>query len=497
VFRHSRGGSISDLSPRRRQLILAICCLSLFIVGIDVTIVNVALPSIQRSLHASVSGLQWTIDAYTLVIASLLMLSGSMADRLGRRRVFQTGLLLFSLGSLACSLAPGLGWLVAFRMLQAVGGSMLNPVAMSIIVNTFTEPQARARAIGIWGAVVGLSVALGPVVGGILVSGVGWRAIFWINIPIGIAAIVLTQRFVPESKAPRARRIDPAGQVLVVVLLSSITYGIIEGPRRSWGSPLILGLFALGVVAGAVLVAVEGRRRDPLIDVRFFRSAPFSGAALIAVAAFAALGGFLFLNTLYLQDVRHYSALHAGLLTIPMAVMMALIAPISGRLVASRGPRTSLVCAGPAMALGALLLVRLSAHTSVGYLVVAYAIFGIGFGFVNAPITNTAVSGMPRDQAGVAAGVASTSRQVGSSLGVAVTGSLVAVGTGVGFTAASHAAWAVITGCGVAIFVLGLLSTGRWATGTAERNRQRLLDQPGEKGQPGEVPDGRGLSSVK
>ena len=195
-----------ELSRQRRLLVLGICCMSLFIVGLDSTIVNVALPSIGRELHASVSGLQWTIDAYTLVLASLLMFSGSTADRIGRRKTFQAGLAVFTLGSLLCSLAPGLGWLVAFRMIQAVGGSMLNPVAMSIIANTFTDPAERARAIGVWGGVFGLSVALGPVVGGALVDSVGWRGIFWVNIPVGIAAIVLTALFVPESRAARHRR---------------------------------------------------------------------------------------------------------------------------------------------------------------------------------------------------------------------------------------------------------------------------------------------------
>src|ERR1017187_8534472 len=305
--------SPSELSPRRRNLILAICCMSLLIVGLDVTIVNVALPSIQRELHASVSGLQWTIDAYTLVLASLLMLSGSTADRLGRKRAFMTGLVLFTLGSLLCSLAPGLGWLVAFRMVQAVGGSMLNPVAMSIITNTFTEPKERARAIGVWGAVFGLSLALGPVVGGVLVSSVGWRAIFWMNIPVGIAAIILTQCFVPESRAPRARRFDPAGQALVIVMLATLTYALIEGPQHGWASALIVSLFVVAAAAAAALVAGEHRGEQPLLDVRFFRSAPFTGATVIAVAAFAAFAGFLFMNSLYLQDVRGFTALHTGL----------------------------------------------------------------------------------------------------------------------------------------------------------------------------------------
>src|ERR1700759_526085 len=204
------------IGNRRPWLILAICCMSLLIVGTDSTIVNVALPAIRHDLHASLSGLQWSVDAYTLVIGSLLMASGSMADRFGRRRVFQIGLTLFTLGSLLCSLAPSIGLLVVFRCVQALGGSMLNPVALSIVSNTFTERRARARALGIWGAVFGISLALGPVLGGLLVTDVSWRAIFWINVPIGIAAIVLTQLFVPESKAGVARRFDPWGQLLVI-----------------------------------------------------------------------------------------------------------------------------------------------------------------------------------------------------------------------------------------------------------------------------------------
>src|SRR5271155_2581333 len=191
---------VPELSRRRRTLVLVICCFSLFIVGMDSTIVNVALPSIGRDLHASVAGLQWTVDGYTLVLASLLMLSGATADRVGRRRTFQVGLLVFTIGSGLCSLAPGLGWLIAFRAMQAVGGSMLNPVAMSIVTNTFTDPGERARAIGVWGSVFGLSMALGPVIGGALVDSVGWRGVFWVNVPVCIAAVFLTAAFVPESK---------------------------------------------------------------------------------------------------------------------------------------------------------------------------------------------------------------------------------------------------------------------------------------------------------
>jgi EmrB/QacA subfamily drug resistance transporter len=463
----------------RRLLVLAICCLSLFIVGIDATIVNVALPSIGHDLHAPVSGLQWTVDAYTIVVASFLMLAGSTGDRVGRRRTFQTGLALFTLGSLLCSLAPGLGWLVAFRMLQALGGSMLNPVALSIIRNTFADPAERARAIGVWGSVFGMSMALGPIAGGVLVSSVGWRGIFWVNIPVGVVAIVLTALFVPESRAPRARRVDPVGQVLVVAGLSALTYAIIEGPSSGWTSAKILGCFGLAAAALVGLASYEPRREEPLLDLRFFRSVPFSGATVTAVCAFVALGGFLFLNTLYLQEVRGYSALHAGLYTLPMAAMTVLLAPVAGRIVAARGPRLPTVVAGVATLASALMLTRLARDTSLGYLVLSYVIFGIGSGLVNPPITNAAVSGMPASQAGVAAGIASTSRQTGTALGVAVAGSAALSALHgpfrLGFAEASHIGWWIIAGCGAAIGLLGVVTSGRWARGTAERTASLLM----------------------
>lgn len=466
-----------ELTRRRRMLVLAICCTSLFVVSLDNTIVNLALPSIQRDFDASVSALQWTIDAYTLTIACLLMLAGSTGDRIGRRRVFQTGLVLFGIGSLLCSVAPDVGSLIAFRALQAIGGSMLNPVAMSIITNTFTDRQERARAIGVWGGVLGVSMALGPVVGGVLVDSVGWRSIFWINVPIVVAAVVLAARFVPESRAPRARRFDPYGQVFVILALGGVTFGIIEGPGHGWGSPLIVGCFVVAAVATVLFVVVESRRRDPLIDPRFFRSAPFSGATVTAVCAFAALAGFLFLNALYLQNVRGFSPLHAGLLTLPMAVMTGLLPPLAGRLVGSRGPRIPLLVGGAGITLAALILmVVIGNDTPIGLLVLAYVVFGIGFGMVNAPITNTAVSGMPNTQAGVAAAVASTSRQVGSAMGVAVLGSLVmssVVGPfGTGFAAASRIGWGVMVGCGIVILVLGVVGTGAWARRTAARTAE-------------------------
>ncbi|MFD6024832.1 MFS transporter [Streptomyces griseoluteus] len=466
-----------ELSHRRRMLVLSICCMSLLIVSLDNTALNVALPSMQRELHATTSGLQWAIDAYTLVLASLLMLAGSTADRIGRKRVFMAGLVIFTAGSLLCSLAPNLELLVVFRMVQAVGGSMLNPVAMSIITNTFTDPRERARAIGVWGAVVGISMAAGPLAGGLLVESVGWRSIFWVNLPVGLAALLLTLRFVPESRAPRPRRPDPVGQVLVIALFGSLTYSIIEAPDASPAE--VLPFAAVAVAALLALLIYEPRRAEPLIDLRFFHSAPFSGATGIAVSAFAALGGFLFLSTLYLQNVRGLDALHAGLWMLPMAVPTLLCAPLSGRLVGSRGPRLPLLIAGAAMTVSGLLFALFEAETTNVTLFLGYVLFGVGFGFVNAPITNTAVSGMPRTQAGVAAAVASTSRQLGQTLGVAVIGAVLAAGIGSSpyrdtFVSAARPGWWILAACGAAVLVLGLLTSGRWAHRTAERTAERL-----------------------
>jgi EmrB/QacA subfamily drug resistance transporter len=443
--------------------------MSVLLVALDNTIINVALPRIGRDFHATISGLQWIVDAYTLVIATLLLLSGSTADRVGRRRIFQIGLTLFGLGSLLCSLAPSLTLLVAFRMLQAIGGSMLNPVAVSIIRNTFEDSRQRAQAIGVWGATVGVSFALGPVAGGALVSSVGWRSIFWINVPIALLALVLTTLFVPESRAAHARHFDLAGQLLIMLLLASLTYAIIEGPSLGWLSAKELGLATLSALALVGLLVRESRQSEPLIELRFFRSIPFSGATVIAMAAFAALGGFLFLNTLYLQLNRNFSPFDAGLRVVPIAVMTVIFAPISGRLVGRSGSRVPLVIAGVAITASAMMMTGLSLSTSTLWLTGAYLVFGIGFGLVNTPITATAVAGMPAAQAGVAAAIASASRQTGATLGVAVVGALsvtrVLHGSASGL---AHAGWWVVAGFGAVVVFAGLASTTRRALRTAE-----------------------------
>lgn len=474
MFRQRTGGSslqIHELNRRHRVGILLICSMSLLIVGLDVTIVNIALPSIRTDLHATISGLQWIISAYTLVLASLFMLSGSTADRFGRRKTFVLGLSIFVVGSFLCSIAPNLGLLVVFRMAQAIGGSMLNPVAMSIITNTFTVPRERAQAIGVWASVMGVSMALGPVVGGLLVNTIGWRSIFWINIPVGLATILLSLVFIPESRAPRARHVDAVGQTLIITLLAPLTFGIIEGPNRGWSSGLIIGSFVAAAVSLLGLLYWEPRQREPLIDLRFFRSIPFSSATICAITAFAALGGFLFLNTLYLQDVKGLSPLHAGMDTLPMAVMTLFVPHLSGRIVGRAGSRLPLIGSGISMTASCVMLVGISQSTSFSWIFTSYVLFGISFGLVNPPITHAAVSGMPRAQAGVASAIASTSRQIGQTIGVAIVGALVTArihgSIHSHLASSSHFAWWLLSGCGLTIFVLGFVSSSKRAEKSA------------------------------
>ncbi len=466
---------------------LLLCSLGLMMAGLDVTIVNVALPSIGHSFHAPVSGLQWTVDAYTLVLASVLMLAGSTADRIGRRRTFITGLVVFSLGSLSCSLAPNLPLLVTARAVQALGGSMMPPVAMSILANTFTEPRERAQAIGIWGAINGVSLALGPVIGGALVSSAGWRSVFWVNVPVGVVVAVLAARFLPESRAARSRRHDVVGQVLMVVLLASVTFAIIESPDAGLTAPSVLAAAVIAAVALVAFLLYERRREEPLVDLRFFRSVPFTAATLTAVAVFSAMGGFLFMNTLYLQEARGLSPFAAGLSTLPVAVVATMCAPISGRLVGRRGSRVPLVLAGAALIVSTLLLAQITAVTPYDWLFVAYVVFGGAYGLSNAPISNTAVSGMPREQAGVASAIASMSRQIGSTMGVAVAGAIVASSVAghrlsAELAPATHAAWYALTGCGVVVMAVGFVSTSRWARRTAERTARELNPEALEGG---------------
>jgi EmrB/QacA subfamily drug resistance transporter len=464
--------SIDALTPRRKAIILVSCCLSLLIVSMDATIVNVAIPSIRTDLHASPSQLQWVVDVYTLVLASLLMLSGATGDRFGRRRVFQIGLVVFAVGSLLCSLAPNIETLIIARLLQAVGGSMMNPVALSIISQVFTGRVERARALGFWGAVVGISMALGPVVGGFLIELISWRAVFWINLPICAAAILLTAIFVPETKSKTMRNIDPVGQGLAVLFLFGLVFTLIEGPGYGWSNPRVVAVAVVAVIAFVAFLRYESKRHDPFIDLRFFRSTPFASATLIAICAFSAWGAFLFMMSLYLQGERGYSAMHTGLIYAPIAIGALIFSPISGRMVGRFGARPSLLASGVLITIASVLLTFLTKTTPVWGLLVTFAVFGMGFSMVNAPLTNVAVSGMPLDRAGAASAVTSTSRQIGVSIGVALCGSIAGsalLHTGADFAASARPLWFMCVGIGVVITVLGYFSTTPRALESAER----------------------------
>lgn len=442
-------------------------------VSMDATVVNVALPSIGAEFDVPLSGLQWTIDAYVLVVGSFLLLAGWTADRIGRRRTFQIGLVFFVVGSALCSAAPTSGWLVAARMVQALGGSMLNPVAMSILTNVFTEPRDRARVIGLWGGVAGVGIGLGPLVGGLLTELVDWRAVFLVNVPVGLGTLIAAAAFVPESRAPRRRRFDVVGQVAMVAMLASLIFAVIEAPHAGWLSVQTIVLFVVALGASVVLLVYEPRRTDPLIEMRFFRSVPFSGAVAVAICAFGAYAGVLFLNTLYLQQVRGFSPLQAGLCTLPLALMVAVVAPLSGRVVGAHGPRPSLLFAGTMITAAGVGLLTVDAETPLVWVMGFLAVFGLGHGAVNAPISNTTVSGMPRSQAGVAAAIATTSRQVGIAVGVAVVGSVlnsrITGSMQEGFESAGRPALFVIAGFGLTVLVVGFLTTGRRATATTSR----------------------------
>lgn len=445
----------SALDPRRRWAILGVCALSLFLVGLDTTAVNVGLPAIDRGLGAGTRGLEWVVDAYTIVLAGLLISAGALADRFGRRRVFRAGLIVFGLASLACAAAPSLGALVAARAVQGVGASMLSPVALAIVVNATPDPRERARAIGIWASVFGLSMAAGPLVGGALVSGLGWRWVFWVNAPVVVLALVLTARVVPESRAPRPPRLDLPGQALLILLVVGTVALLIEVPHLGWTAATVAGV-VVAASSGMALVVVERRRAEPLLDLTLFRRTTFAGAVLGAVLVFVALSVALLLNTLYLQHVRDWTAFQAGAATLPMALGATVCAPWSGRLVGRVGPRLPLLLAGVFLLTGGLCLAGLSDDTPIALLLAAYLLIGTGFGFANAPLTNTAVGGLPPERAGVAGGMTSTARQVGAAVGIAIAGGLVA-GHGPGsLAAATRPGWLLVAGCGLGVLAVAL-----------------------------------------
>jgi len=415
---------------RGRLLTLGACCFGLFMVMLDNTVVNVALPSIQRELEAGLSGLALVLDAYILVFASLLLTAGALGDRFGRRRVFRTGLVVFTVASALCGLAPTLPALVGGRALQAVGGAALLPSSLAILTATFPDPRERVQAIGLWSGVSAMALAAGPVVGGLLTDGLGWRWVFYVNLPVGIAAFLVAGRVVAESRNPAAGRLDLPGLLLGSLGLGGLTLGLIEGNPRGWGSPAIVALLAAGVACLVAFVVVEARRREPMLAMRFFRDGAFSTANAVVLLAGFALLGFVFFNTLYFQVVQGWSPFQAGLRTLPSTLAVVVTAPLAGRLASRYGYRVPVVAGLLLGAAALLLLTGIGVGTPYAELWWKLAMLGSGFGLTISPSTAAAVAAMPGAQAGVASAVTNTSRQVGGALGVAVLGAVAAARSG-------------------------------------------------------------------
>jgi EmrB/QacA subfamily drug resistance transporter len=407
------------------RLALVTACLALFVSTLDNTVANVALPQIGRSLHAGSVELQWVVDSYLVVRGCLLLSAGALSDRFGRRRTFVFGLGVFGVGSLLCSLAPTAELLIASRILQAVGGSFLVPSSLAMVADAYPDKARRARAIGVWGSTTALSTGLGPPIGGLLVVTLGWRSVFWINLPIVAVAAGLAAYGLPARSGDPTRRLDIAGQGWIAVALISVTLGFINSSAAGWLDPQVTCMFIVCAVALGGFLITELRVRHPLLSPRLFRSRPFSGAAVIATTGFIVYTGFLFINTLYLQEVRGYSALVAGLIVVPTTLGNLFVTPMAGRLTAKHGPRIPVMLACTNLSVGSAALSVLADHNApIWALIASYMVVGSGAGMLNTPLTSAAMSGLPRERAGVAGAVTSTFRQVGNSVGVALLGAL-------------------------------------------------------------------------
>jgi EmrB/QacA subfamily drug resistance transporter len=412
---------------RRRWLILAVLCLSLLIVVVDNTIVNVALPTLSEELGASIADLQWVVDAYTLVFAALLLAFGHAGDRFGRRLMLQAGLVVFAATSVLAAMATTSGQLIAARGLMGIGAAMVFPATLAILVNVFEDTKERAAAIGIWSAMTGVAVALGPVVGGYLLEHFSWGWIFLVNVPIAAVALVAGFLLVPASRDPHAGRLDRFGLLLSAVGIGLVVWSIIEAPHRGWTSAEVVtaGLVGAAMLGGFILW--ERRVRDPLLDVGLFRNLRFSGGSISVTAAFFALFGFIFLITQYLQLVQGYSPFEAGLRTLPFAIATGVTSPLAIVLMHRIG--TTFVVAGglAVMALGFVLASTLTVETPyAGMTVISMVTIAIGLGLVSGPATEAILGALPASKAGVGSAVNDTTRELGGVLGVAVVGSVFA-----------------------------------------------------------------------
>ncbi len=407
----------------RRWWILGVLCLSLLVIGLDNTILNVALPTLVRKLHASESQLQWMVDSYTLVFAGLLLTMGSLGDRFGRRFSLAAGLAIFGAGSALSAFSGSASMLIGTRALMGIGGALIMPSTLSILTNVF-PPNERGRAIGIWAGVSGMGIAIGPVVGGWLLQHFWWGSIFLVNVPVVAFALVVGRLIVPNSKDPDAPHLDPIGAGLSIVGLVSLVYAIIEAPAKGWGSGEILGAFGIAVMILTTFVAWELRTDHPMLNVHFFSNPRFTAANISITLVFFALFGSLFFLTQYLQFVLGYTALQAGLRVAPMALMLMLTAPIAGRLVERLGNKAMVAVGMGLVGLGLYYLSTISVASGYVHVLLGLIILAVGMGTAMTPATESIMGSLPLGKAGVGSAMNDTTRQIGGALGVAILGSI-------------------------------------------------------------------------
>ncbi|MFB8387589.1 DHA2 family efflux MFS transporter permease subunit [Microbacterium sp. NPDC055910] len=447
-------------TTRSPYLVLLVCGLPFLMMTIDGTVVNVALPTIAKDLGASLQSLQWIVSAYILVIASFVLMAGMLADRFGRRRILAIGVAVFTVGSFLCGLAPDEGLLIASRGFQAIGGAMISPSALAIVTNTFTQPAARAKALGWWSVIASAGIAIGPLLGGLLVQSLGWRAVFWVNIIPGVIAVIALLVWAPVSRAAKTKPFDPVGQILLVLVLGSVVFVIIELSTLGWSSPFIIGGCVIGVVALVSMIVVERRKTEALIPFELFRSRAFTTSILTLVFGVLGLGAVAFTLSLFLQNYRGLSPAEAGLFTLPMAVGSMIAAPLAGRVVAAGRARAVLVFAAVLIIVaGAAFWV--TADAAIWLVLIPFLLVGLGFGALNDPVNVSAISELPNEKAGFAASLIAMGRQVGQVLGVAVAGALLAAGLGADmkahFAEAATSVWILLIVVGVVILVINVL----------------------------------------